>query len=143
MRRIAMAISKGGIGKSTTAVNLAAGLARRGATVLLIDTDTHGQVSSMLGVSPPRALAEVIGDGCLLTETVVEARERLWVLAGGRALAGVKRQIGKMEIGGERALAEALLTMENEYDYVILDTSPGWDALNVNVLFYAREILAP
>jgi chromosome partitioning protein len=143
MRRIAVAISKGGVGKSTTAVNLAAGLAHGGATVLLVDTDTQGQVSSMLGVSPPRGLAEVIGDECLLSEAVVEARERLWVLAGGRALAGVKRQIGKMEIGGERALAEALVTTENQYDYIILDTSPGWDALNVNVLFYAREILAP
>src|SRR5262245_1481326 len=143
MRRIAVAISKGGVGKSTTAVNLAAGLARRGATVLLIDTDTQGQVSSMLGVRPSRGLAEVIGDECSLTEAVIEARERLWVLAGGRALAGVKRQIAKMEIGGERALAEALLTTENGYEYIILDTSPGWDALNVNVLFYAREILAP
>jgi len=97
----------------------------------------------MLGVSPPRGLAELIGEECRFPEAVIEARERLWVLAGGRALAGVKRQIGKMEIGGERALAEALLTTENQYDYVILDTSPGWDVLNVNVLFYAREILAP
>jgi len=143
MRRIAVAISKGGVGKSTTAVNLAAGLARRGTTVLLVDTDTQGQVSSMLGISPPRGLAEVLGGECLINDAIVEARERLWILSGGRALAGVKRHIGRMEIGGERALAEALVLSENQYDYVILDTSPGWDALNVNVLFYAHEILAP
>ncbi len=143
MRRIAVAISKGGVGKSTTAVNLAAGLARRGTTVLLVDTDTQGQVSSMLGISPPRGLAEVLGGECLINDAIVEARERLWILSGGRALAGVKRHIGRMEIGGERALAEAVVLSENQYDYVILDTSPGWDALNVNVLFYAHEILAP
>jgi chromosome partitioning protein len=143
MRRIAVAISKGGVGKSTTAVNLAAGLARRGASILLVDTDTQGQASSMLGVTAASGLAEVIAGDVPITDALVQARERLWILAGGRALAGVKREIGRREIGGERALAEALLPTENKYDYVIVDTSPGWDALNVNVLFYVDEVLAP
>ena len=104
MRRIAVAISKGGVGKSTTAVNLAAGLARRGADVLLVDTDTQGQVNSMLGVTASKGLAEVIAGECAIGEAVAQAREHLWILAGGRSLAGVKREIGRREIGAEQAL---------------------------------------
>ena len=54
MRCIAVALSKGGVGKTTTAVNLAAGLVRRGRSVLLVDMDTQGQVAKMLGVQPAK-----------------------------------------------------------------------------------------
>ncbi len=143
MRRIAVAISKGGVGKSTTAVNLAAGLALRGEDVLLVDTDTQGQVNPMLGVTASKGLAEVIAGECTFGDAVAQAREHLWILSGGRSLAGIKREIGRREIGGEQALMEALQPAEEQYDYIIVDTSPGWDAMNVNVLFFALEVLAP
>jgi chromosome partitioning protein len=60
MRRMAVALSKGGVGKCTTAVSVAAGLAHAGAQVLLIDTDTQGQVAGMLGVHPSAGLAELL-----------------------------------------------------------------------------------
>lgn len=143
MRKIAISLSKGGVGKTTTAVNLAAGLARSGAQVLLVDTDTQGQVTRSLGVKPTAALADLVAGDIAPEQAIVEARERLWVLAGGRDLASVKRQIDRREIAGERLLGEALAPFEGQYDYVILDTSPGWDALTVNVLFYAGEVLCP
>jgi chromosome partitioning protein len=143
MRKVAVFLSKGGVGKTTTAVNLAAGLARKGAQVLLVDTDTQGQAGMLLGVKPAAGLAEVIAVGLKPEIATVQARERLWLLAGGRGLAGVKRLIARKDPGGERTLAEALAPLENRYDYVILDTSPGWDTLNINVLFYAQEVLTP
>lgn len=143
MRRIAIFLGKGGVGKTTTAVHLAAGLAQRGSRVLLIDTDTQGQVSTLLGVRPAAGLAEVITIGLRPEIAIVPARERLWLLAGGQGLAGVKRLIVRKDPYGEHVLANTLAQLENQYDFVILDTSPGWDTLNINVLFYAEEILTP
>ena len=143
MRKIAISLSKGGVGKTTTAVNLAAGLSEKGAKVLLVDTDTQGQVSSALGAMPEVGLAELMVGKATPEEAVTEVRERLWLLAGGREIAGIKREIARKEFGGERTLIDALQPIDEIYDYVILDTSPGWDAMTVNVLFYAREILAP
>lgn len=143
MRKIAVALSKGGVGKTTTAVNLAAGLARAGQRLLLVDVDTQGQVARSLGVQPPAGLAELVTGESTPEQSIVEVREHLWLLAGGRGLAGVERMIVRKDFGGERTLAEALSPLDEGYDYIILDTSPGWDTLTVNALFYADEVLAP
>lgn len=143
MRKIAVSLSKGGVGKTTTAVNLSAGLAREGYKVLLVDTDTQGQTSRALGVKSNAGLAELILGEVKPEEAIVEARERLYLLAGGRSLAGIKRAIDRKDFGGEKTLSEGLDPIDDQYDFIILDTSPGWDSLTVNVLFYTDEILAP
>lgn len=143
MRKIAVFLTKGGVGKTTTAVNTAAGLARLGAKVLLIDTDTQGHVSTALGLQPSVGLAQVLAGELPVSEAISEARERLWLLAGGSELAGAKRLIARKDFGGEHTLRELMAPLEQAYEYVIIDTAPGWDPVNVNVLFYVNEILAP
>ncbi len=143
MRKIAVALTKGGVGKTTTAVNLAAGLALAGHRVLLIDVDTQGQAGKMLGCTPAIGLAELVAANAPLDRALTSARDNLWLLGGGKALAGLKMQITRKEFGAERTLSEALTPLDNQYDYVILDSAPGWDALSVNVLFYANEVLSP
>lgn len=143
MRTLAIALSKGGVGKTTTAVNVAAGLARAGHRVLLADCDTQGQAGQALGLTPEAGLAEVIVGDCPLDDALVLARDNLWLLAGGRSLAGVKRLIDRKEFGGEQTLSEALAPLDGQFDYVILDTAPGWDVMTVNILFHTRELLAP
>jgi chromosome partitioning protein len=143
MRRIAIALTKGGTGKSTTAVNLAAGLARAGHRVLLVDTDTQGQDSQLLGVRPSAGLAQFVDGEVTAQQAVVEARPGLDLLTGDHTLASLKRAISRRDFGGEKVLTEALAPFDDAYDFVLLDTAPGWDALTVNVLFYALEILAP
>lgn len=143
MRKIAVCLSKGGVGKTTTAINLAHGLALAGSNVLLVDTDTQGQVAKALGIEPQFGLAEVLSEKLSTDEAVAVARERLWLLAGGRALAGAKREIDRRTFGGEQALAEALEPLEGKYDFVVLDTAPSLDILSINVLFYAKEVLTP
>ena len=143
MRRIAISLSKGGVGKTTTAVNIAAGLARAGYSVLLIDTDTQGQAGRALGAMPEIGLAELISGDAGPVEAIQEVREKLYLLAGGRSLAGLKRLIDRKDFRGERTLADGLESLDGHYDYILLDTAPGWDSLTVNVLFYTDEILAP
>ena len=141
-RKIAVALSKGGVGKTTTAVNLSAGLALAGYKVLLIDTDTQGQATFMLGVRPQAGLTEYVNGELEFEECVCKARDNLWLLSGGKSISGLKRVIERKEFGGEMTLAENLSRIESKFDFIILDTSPGWDQIVVNVLFYATEVLA-
>lgn len=143
MRKLAVALSKGGVGKTTTAVNLAAGLAAAGRRVLLIDVDTQGQAARALGSAPAAGLAEVAAGDLSPEEAITPVRPAVDLLAGGRGLASLKRLITRKEFGGERTLAEALAPLDGRYDFVVLDTAPGWDALSVNALFYATEVLTP
>lgn len=143
MRKIAIALSKGGVGKTTSAVNLAAGIARNDQKVLLIDVDTQGQAGRSLGINAQTGLGDVALGEIDLNTAILPARENLWLLAGGRTLSGLRMTINKREFGGEQTLAETLEPLNNQFDYIILDTSPGWDTLTINVLFYADEVLAP
>ncbi|RYG61724.1 chromosome partitioning protein ParA, partial [bacterium] len=147
MRRIAISLSKGGVGKTTTAANLGVALAKAGQRVLLVDTDTQGQCSAVLGVRPEKGLAAVASKEVALKDAIIEARPGLWLLAGGRNLAGLKRIIDRKDFGGEQTLAETLsdeaLAEAGPFDFLLLDTSPGWDALTVNALFCVEEVLAP
>jgi chromosome partitioning protein len=143
MRTIAIALSKGGVGKTTTAVSLAAGLAQQGQRVLLVDMDTQGQVAKALGLGSPAGVAEVAMEELSPQEAVILARDNIWLLAGGRSLAGLKRVIARKDFGGERTLAEALVPLAGAYDFVLVDTAPAWDTLTVNALFYATEVLIP
>jgi len=143
MRRIAIALSKGGVGKTTTAVNLAAGIARSGVSVLLVDVDTQGQVTRALGLKSEGGIAEYIQGRLGLDEVLIQARENFWLLGGGRSVVGLKRDITRKDFGGEQTLSEALIPLEDRFDFVVIDTGPGWDALTVNVLFYCEEILTP
>ncbi len=138
-----MILSKGGVGKTTTSVNLAAGLALAGYKTLLVDTDTQGQSSYMLGVKPEYGLAELVNKEVSPQKALYKARERLWLLAGGRSLAGLKRIIDRKDFGGELTLAEALAPYEPHFDFIIVDSSPGWDPITVNVLFFVQELLIP
>ena len=97
----------------------------------------------MLGVKAEAGLAELLAKEASPEQAIIEARDRLWLLAGGSSLAGLKRMIARQEYGGERLLAEALAPLEGAYDYIILDSAPGWDSLTINVLFYAQDVLAP
>ena len=143
MRKIAVALSKGGVGKTTTAVNVAAALAQHGRQVLLIDMDSQGQAGRMLGAAGEDGLAAVVAGEQQPLDVLIHARENLALLSGGASLAGLKRMIARKDFGGERTVSEALAPLQDRFDYVVLDTAPGWDTLTINALFYAEEVLAP
>jgi chromosome partitioning protein len=142
-RKICVTLSKGGVGKTTTSVNLGCGLALAGYRVLLVDSDTQGQSAYMLGIKPGAGLTELLTGELTPAECILRARKNLWLLGGGKSLAGVKRIIDRKSFGAEWALSEALSNLDTQYDFIIIDTAPGWDQLIVNVLFYATEVLVP
>ncbi len=142
-RKICVTLSKGGVGKTTTSVNLSSGLALAGYKVLLVDTDTQGQSSYILGKRPRAGLTELLTKELAPEECIVRARKNLWLLAGGKSLAGVKRIIDKKSFGAEWTLSATMKELDSRYDFIIIDTAPGWDQLIVNVLFYATEVLVP
>jgi len=142
-RIIAIALSKGGVGKTTTAVNLAAGLAKAGRRVLLVDTDTQNQAARALGVKSDVGLFEYVNASADAGTALVQARDELYVLAGGEAIGRLKRQFAQAEYEVEKQLANALSPLLPYFEYVIIDNSPGWDTLAVNVLFFAQEVLCP
>jgi chromosome partitioning protein len=141
LRKIALTNAKGGVAKTTSCVNLGAGLALLGYRTLLVDCDTQGQVAKSLGVHAGEGLGELVQGEAGLGDVQVEARENLFVIAGG-SLSGAKRLISRRDMRSELVLSEALEDL-NGYDFVLLDTAPSWDVLNVNCLFYVDELLIP
>jgi len=150
MRKIAIAMAKGGVGKTTTAVNIAHSLALAGQRVLLVDCDTQDQVAKFLGVKPDYGLYEFItghnGDGRPLQkmETIHKARENLWILSGGIKLVELKHWLGEQPRDSRHALlSRALIPKGDILDFLIFDCAPGWDILSVNILMAASEVLCP
>lgn len=150
MRKIAVAMAKGGVGKTTTAVNLAHGLACMGKRVLLVDCDTQGQVAKFLGEKPPFGLYEFVTerreDGLYIAKnnTIHPSRNNLWILDGGIRLVELKNWLGEQprEIR-QTVLAQKLMPKEGTLDFLIFDCAPGWDVLSVNILMAANEVLCP
>ena len=142
LRKIAFTNAKGGVAKTTTCVNVGAGLALTGYRTLLVDCDTQGQVTKSLGVQAGEGLAELVQGEAGLGDVQIEARENLFVISGGRTLSGAKRLISRRDMRSELVLSEVLEGLHG-YDFVLLDTAPSWDVLSVNCLFYVEEILIP
>lgn len=143
MRIIAVAMTKGGVGKTTTAVNLSHGLALRGYRVLLVDADTQGQCAKALGVETDVTLTEVLTDDVSILAAATRARENLDLVASDYHLAKGALAISRREKGGHLALAEALEPASKRYDVAVIDAAPGFDAVAVNVLGCAQDIVAP
>ena len=101
MRKIAVAMAKGGVGKTTPAVSLAHGLARQGRSVLLVDGDTQGQTARFLGVKPEYGLYEFVTGNdeqnrpVLKKDTLYPCRSHLWLLSGGIKLVELKNWLGE------------------------------------------------
>lgn len=150
MRKIAIAMAKGGVGKTTTAVNLAHCLALMGKKTLLVDCDTQSQVSTFLGITPVHGLFEFVtgtdenGNKVLKRDAIFPARKNLWVLSGGIKLVMLKNRLGEQPAHKRHAIFKKALVPKNEgLDYLIFDCSPGWDILSVNILMAANEVLCP
>lgn len=148
-RIIAVANQKGGVGKTTTVVNIAAGLAHSGLKVLVCDLDPQGNASTALGVEPNQREAgtfEVLVDNHDIFPYLIESRHsaELYCLPATLDLAGAEIALVN-GMGRERRLENALnkLFTQKEFDYVFLDCPPSLGLLTVNALVAAKELFVP
>ena len=141
-----VANQKGGVGKTTTTVNLAAGLAKVGQRVLMVDLDPQGNATMGSGVNK-RDLPLTVYDVLLESASVAEAAVRsetcgYHVLGANRELAGAEVELVELE-RREKRLKEALAAVDADYDFVLIDCPPSLSLLTLNGLCAAHGVIVP
>ena len=142
MRKIAIVGFKGGIGKTTTCVNLSAALAMRGHRVLVIDTDTQANVATALGMQNyKKSLTDVLTHKAEAKEVIQKARKNLDVIPADIGLFKAQQRM-VLEMAREEIFEELFADLTN-YDYHVLDCAPSVSLLTVNTLAYVDEVFVP
>lgn len=143
---IACANQKGGVGKTTTVVNLGSYLALTGDRVLIVDLDPQGNATSGLGFdrgSIDRSVYDAVVDGSQISDLILQGPiDGLDVVPSAIALAGAELELAPVE-GRERRLARRLTDVADRYDYILIDCPPALGLLTVNALTAADSVLIP
>lgn len=143
---MAIANQKGGVGKTTTTINLSAALAEQGKKVLIIDMDPQGNTSSGLGIDKDELETTVyqlmIGDNSFDECVQKDVFENLDVLAANVNLAGIEIETMDME-DRNYILRDIILEVEDRYDFIIIDCPPSLNTLTINSMTTADSVLVP
>jgi len=142
---IAVVNQKGGVGKTTTAVNVSTILAKKGKKVLLIDSDPQGNATSGLGIdkNTDKSIYDVIINDVEIKEAIIESPvKNLWVCPSNINLAGAEVELVPM-MAREQKLKEKLEKVENDFHYVIIDCPPSLGLLTLNAFTASNSLLIP
>ena len=145
-RMIAIGNQKGGVGKTTTTVNLGAALAFQGKKVLIIDMDSQGNATSGLGIERAdvkQSVYEVLVDQIEAAGAILPtSRENLWILPSTLQLAGAEIELATAD-HRESRLKQAIEPIKADYDYILVDCPPSLDQLSLNAFTASDTILIP
>ncbi len=145
MRTIAVLNQKGGVGKTTTVANTSAALATSGARVLVLDLDPQSHLTIHLGLEPQsltQSSYRVLIQTSTIDQDILMVRPNLWVLPANIDLVGAESELVSV-VGREIILREALETIEDRFDYCLIDCAPSLGLLTLNALAAAHEVLIP
>ena len=145
MRSIAIMNQKGGVGKTTTAVNLSAGLADGGARVCLVDLDPQAHASLHLGIEPPLegpSIYDVLLGQARLADVRRRIAENLWLVGSHLDLAAAEVELPGM-VGREVILRDRLRADDGQFDYLFIDCPPSLGVLTLNALAAVEEVFIP
>lgn len=145
MRRIAILNQKGGVGKTTTAVNLAAALANSGQRVCLLDLDPQAHATTHLGIEPDGqspSMYDVLVNSRPLSEVRRQVQDNLWVAGSDINLAAAEVELAGV-VGREVILRDLMLQEEACFDFVLMDCGPSLGVLTLNALTAATEVFVP
>jgi len=145
-RTVAVVNQKGGVGKSTTAVNLGACLALLGKRVLLVDIDPQGNATTGLGIDKREiendTYALLLGDTSVQNAIVSTDVENLWLIPATPNLAGAEVELVSA-LARETRLKQALAELTDQYDYIFVDCPPSLGLLTINALVAADQMIIP
>jgi chromosome partitioning protein len=149
-RIVAVANQKGGVGKTTTVINLATSLAIAGRRVLLIDVDPQGNLTSGVGQKGKAAAGGTVYDGLTADETTPDAREfiiptgidRLMLMPADRSLTGAEIELVGL-VHREERLRALITPLRDQFDYMFIDCPPSLGLLTLNALVAADAVLIP
>ena len=142
-RVIAFANQKGGVAKTTTALNLGVAFAEQGMNVLLVDLDPQGNLTMSQGMNPDeieRSMFDVLVHRLPIAEVIRQAE--VGIAVSSIDLAGAELALSSM-IGRERALEKALAPVKDNYNYVLIDTPPSLGLLTINALVASNGVIVP
>jgi len=140
--RIAVFNHKGGTGKTTTAVNLAAGFAETGMKTLLVDADGQGNVGASLGIRGEYTLYHILVQGRSLEDVAIPVRNHLDVVTSNELLAVAELHLASRP-NRDRVMRERLSAATSAYDTVVVDCAPALSLMNQNALMYADSVVVP
>jgi chromosome partitioning protein len=139
----AVASLKGGVSKTTTAGTIAHGLSLANRKVLLVDCDSQNHVRILFDLEKKTGLDSLLMNEISLDEAIVPFSDNLDIMPAGDTLSRAAREILLLDVRQEKELLRVLRPAKARYDYIIFDTSPGWDIILVNVFIAADYIIAP
>lgn len=141
----AFANQKGGVGKTTCAMNIGYCLAKMGKMTLLVDLDPQGNLSTCCGLnteSLEKTIYDIFRKTCPLKDTILQIEDNLYIVPSNLMLASIERELFGM-IGYESILRKALVPVLDDFDHIIIDCPPSLGSLTINGLVACNEVYIP